>query len=405
MSYTFVRISNYYEDYLASYYQRHPELNGRSYDDHHRLLMDDAFGWSDFYAKGLSSLGVDAHEIIFNATLLQKAWATENGMNFDKRLVLLEQLKRLKPTVIFWDSFVGGFDFIKYVKRQIKSVRLNIGYRAAPFSSALMEQYRIFDILISCTPGIVNDLTKSGLQCYRIDHAFDESILSRIAQDDQDQSDELVFIGNIIFGAGYHNNRIKLLEELVRRGVEIRIHAPFHNENSILLGMKQVAYVLADNLQKCFPREFIARLPVLGRALYWSGMPRKREYPSLIRKQLLPTLYGVAMYKALKRAKIGLNNHIDSAGDYAGNTRLFEVTGVGTCLVTDWKKNLRELFEPDTEVISYKSVGECIDKVRWLLNHPKEVARIGKAGQARTLKAHTYAKRTERLDEIIRRHL
>ena len=46
--------------------------------------------------------------------------------------------------------------------------------------------------------------------------------------------------------------------------------------------------------------------------------------------------------------------------------RLFEATGVGTLLVTDWKKNLHEMFEPGKEVIVYHSPEECAEHDRVL---------------------------------------
>ena len=85
--------------------------------------------------------------------------------------------------------------------------------------------------------------------------------------------------------------------------------------------------------------------------------------------------------------------------------RLFEATGVGTCLLTDWKENLSELFEIDREIVTYKSVDECIEKAKWLLEHPQERELIAKAGQARTLKDHTFAQRAVQLDKIIREAL
>jgi len=53
------------------------------------------------------------------------------------------------------------------------------------------------------------------------------------------------------------------------------------------------------------------------------------------------------MYNVLKNSKITLNNHIGIAGCFAGNMRLFEATGVGTLLITDWKTNLKEMFKPE----------------------------------------------------------
>jgi spore maturation protein CgeB len=106
---------------------------------------------------------------------------------------------------------------------------------------------------------------------------------------------------------------------------------------------------------------------------------------------------------------VTLNCHgaIDVCGhastSIANNLRLYEATGVGTCLVTDWKENLPELFEPGQEVVAYRSIEECIEKVRHLLSHESERARIAAAGQARTLREHTYQRRMEELLTILER--
>ena len=82
--------------------------------------------------------------------------------------------------------------------------------------------------------------------------------------------------------------------------------------------------------------------------------------------------------------------------------RLFEATGVGTCLLTDWKSNINDLYEADTELATYCSAEECIDKVRYLLEHEKERKAMAEAGQRRTLQDHTIYTRAEQLDNIIR---
>jgi spore maturation protein CgeB len=81
--------------------------------------------------------------------------------------------------------------------------------------------------------------------------------------------------------------------------------------------------------------------------------------------------------------------------------RLFEATGVGTCLITDWKKNLQQLFEPDKEIVVYESAEEMVEKTKWLLNHPREREEIASAGKERTMKDHTYARRAEQLNLYI----
>ena len=107
------------------------------------------------------------------------------------------------------------------------------------------------------------------------------------------------------------------------------------------------------------------------------------------------------MYKALRSGKICINNHGGVAGNYAANMRLFEITGMGSCLLTDDKKNMNELFIPDVECVTYKNNEEAKEKINWLLSHPADLATIANAGQNRCLQYHTYEVRAKQLNEII----
>jgi spore maturation protein CgeB len=99
-----------------------------------------------------------------------------------------------------------------------------------------------------------------------------------------------------------------------------------------------------------------------------------------------------------------LNDHGDIP-PYANNCRLFEATGVGTLLVTDWKKNLHEMFEPGKEVVSYHTPEECIEKIQYYLEHEDEREEIARAGQQRTLRDHTYYQRMQELVDIVQKYL
>jgi spore maturation protein CgeB len=85
--------------------------------------------------------------------------------------------------------------------------------------------------------------------------------------------------------------------------------------------------------------------------------------------------------------------------------RLFEATGVGAMLLTDRKDNLHELFEIGKEVVTYSSKEEAAELVRHYLDHPQEAEKIAKAGQARTLREHTYKARMVELTSILSNHL
>jgi spore maturation protein CgeB len=116
-------------------------------------------------------------------------------------------------------------------------------------------------------------------------------------------------------------------------------------------------------------------------------------------------LYGLEMYKLFNHSKIVLNFHIGVAGKYAGNMRMFEVTGAGSCLLTDNKSNLKELYEIGKEIVAYDNVQDCVSKVKWLLENEAERKEIALAGQRRTLRDHTVEKRCELIIDLIEQNL
>ena len=115
------------------------------------------------------------------------------------------------------------------------------------------------------------------------------------------------------------------------------------------------------------------------------------------------------MYEAIQRSRITLNRHaiieVGSPRDSccAANMRLYEATGVGTCLVTDAKENLCEMFEPTREVVTYTNARDCVEKIQHYLTHERERKVVAEAGRRRTMRDHTYdARMCELLDYLVR---
>ena len=111
------------------------------------------------------------------------------------------------------------------------------------------------------------------------------------------------------------------------------------------------------------------------------------------------------MYKILSKSHVTFNRHADDSFGFVGNMRLFESTGVGTCLLTDSGKNISELFEENKEVVTYKSLSEAVDKARYLIENKSESDKIAKAGQLKTLNSHTIMNRCQQIDEVIQQML
>jgi spore maturation protein CgeB len=85
--------------------------------------------------------------------------------------------------------------------------------------------------------------------------------------------------------------------------------------------------------------------------------------------------------------------------------RLFEATGVGAFLLTDWKQNLGDMFDVGKELVAYRSSEECAELIDYYLAHDKEREAIARAGQARTLAEHTYLHRMQEFMRLLEQHV
>jgi spore maturation protein CgeB len=107
----------------------------------------------------------------------------------------------------------------------------------------------------------------------------------------------------------------------------------------------------------------------------------------------------------LARSRITVNTHASVAGLDANNLRLYEGTGMGALLLTEHHRNLQDLFRIGTEVVSYRNAKEAADLVGYYLEHEQEARQIAAAGQARTLSAHTWIDRMERVVRLVEARL
>ncbi len=73
--------------------------------------------------------------------------------------------------------------------------------------------------------------------------------------------------------------------------------------------------------------------------------------------------------------------------------RDFEVPMSGGLYLTQENPELRLVFDVGREVVTYRDERDCARKIRHLLDHPDEAARIREAGRERALRDHTYLAR------------
>ena len=362
-----------YPAFVKWLYTRNPALESRPYEEQLRVRTDSMFALADFYSTALRELGHEACDVLINIEPLQKRWAAEHGVRYAKgpwrfRLrrhlapwpyrrpdqhwmydILEAQVRAYRPDVLYCAAIESvGSEFLRSVKN---AYRIAVAQHAAPLVTDDLSEY---DLMLSSLPNLVAHFRAQGLKSEYFRLGFGEPVLSRLKP--RKRRLDLAFVGGL---AASHERGTQILERLCRE----------HNV-----------------------------------AVFGYGKESLPE-TSAVRAACRGPLWGLDMYQTLRDARIVFNRHIDVAGEFANNMRLYEATGVGTALLTDAKRNLADLFAPGREVLEYHSADECVELARYYLEHDGEREAVARAGQQRTLRAHTWRHRIRELVEILHRHL
>ncbi len=397
-------ISSLYKEYLNTLPKKNQEVKRYKYDEYYSFILKDSSEMVPTYCRTLNNMGYKANCSFANDKNLMKKWNYENGhKNLNVKETILNQIKSLMPNVIWIDNidFLDS-EWLKLVRNQVISVKLIFANICAPYSKETIDRLKDIDFVITCTPGLKMDIEKHGVKSYLVYHAFDPLILNELTTSPPSKKYGFVFCGSLFTGSGYHDQRIEFLEEILERGLEISVFA--NSESRFKITLKQLFYLAYNLLRKLGLQIIINNFSIFKKFENYKNSPIK-GYSKKLRDSFLHPVFGIDMYRVLKNSDLVLNIHGEVAGSYAGNVRLFEATGVGCCLLTDDKVNMKDLFDPQHEAVLYNSIDDCILKAKWLLENESERKRIAKAGQDRTLKLHKVENRCHQIIEIINEEL
>lgn len=158
----------------------------------------------------------------------------------------------------------------------------------------------------------------------------------------------------------------------------------------------EIAFIGNGSLERA---EMLRHLVDFDLAIWgiWDFLPEEDPLRAHLRGRYLD---GCDYGRALRCAKIAVNV-LNIQCRMANNTRTFEVTGMGTMLLTEYtREQAEDLFIEDQEIVCYRSPEELQEKARYYLTHEDERRRIAKAGRARTLSEHTLERRLKRIVEV-----
>ena len=374
-----------YPRFLAWLYGSQPGLENAPYAVQMAERNASLFGVADFYSRNFAAWGHPAAEIHVNNPWLQSAWAREHGIAVDppgpardagrqalpawlqravqpfkpmlrplaRRIglsprlaaqaekILLAQIEDFRPDLVLNQDV---FHVDAALLRRIKGIGNPVLIGQVGIVPSRGEDWSVYDLMITQLPTVVRSFRAIGVRAELCHLAFEPAILEALPAPPAVDVD-VSFVGTVSVD---HLQRIALLEAVAER-YDLK-----------LWGNRQHALSASSPLHRCFQGE----------------------------------VWGVQMYQVLRRSRITLNSHIDIAGPEAGNMRLFEATGVGAFLLTDFKNNLDTLFAPDREVGVWRSVDDCLKVIGSMMGDDDRRAAIARAGQTRTMAQHTYRHRT-----------
>jgi hypothetical protein len=356
-----------YPKYRQRFYRERPALAQEPFARQIAAFLADGFGgFGGAWQHYLEATGqYEVMETILDAEPAQRQWAREHGVRLSEKgwqsEVLGAQMAEFKPDIWFCHSALPPEQRLA-LRRACPSIRFVFGYDGAQVHAP--ARFAGCDAMVSCARATAKFYRDVGMNGYWMSWGFDPRVAQQLSA--RPPQWDSTFCGSIFLYRGMHLGRILLLDHLCKH-FDIALFVPCMSNRQI--GRQLLSFLRHGECE------------TFGKVL--------RLYPALsrVRAASLGERYGLEMFQLLADSRVTLNLH----GDYvktAANIRLFEATGVGTCLLTDWKDDLRAVFEPEREVVTFRSHEECAEKLRYLLDHENERQSIAAAGQKRCLRDH-----------------
>ena len=109
--------------------------------------------------------------------------------------------------------------------------------------------------------------------------------------------------------------------------------------------------------------------------------------------------YHIQMPLVFAASRINLNLTLRSI--HSGiPLRVLDCMACGGFVLTNWQPEIADVFCEGEEIVTFKSMQECMDKTAYYLQHEEERQQIAAAGQKKVQEVFSYAKGFERLFEV-----
>ena len=375
----FLRISSIYSGFLKNISEQIKKDD--TYEKVLKNVFEIKYSVSNNISKELNKKNYECAEVIHNLEILQEKWLRQYGDINSKDEIIFQQIKYYNPDVLF----IGDVNLLskKFIEkaRSISSVQLILCFHCAPFSKKNLDNLKFADAIITCTEGYrkkLKNLIKNDV--FLMHHAFQND--SEINFEEKRYFD-VGFLGSLFLNNNLHVGRINIIYDLIKN----------FNKSYIAINFSKhfILDFLRFILNSIIKLNFFKNIKIFYKIIYIFVFSKN-------------PIFGQNMFDVLKNTKILINKHIEDT-EYAGNMRLFEGTGLGCLLITDYKKDLEKLFKIGEDVVIFDNEKYILEKISFYLKDNNARINIAKNGYNKTKSFHNYLNRVNELDKFIKKKI
>jgi len=112
-------------------------------------------------------------------------------------------------------------------------------------------------------------------------------------------------------------------------------------------------------------------------------------------------VYNQEFLNSIYKSKINLNI-LREQNKGSHNMRTFDIPACGGFMLHEYSEEVADFFEEGKEFVSFKTVEECADKIRFFIHNTSEREKIALAGYNRLIKSsYNYLHNIERMEKIL----
>ncbi len=393
-----LRLNSVTEKYQKYFFKAHPCVLKMTWKEQNTSILNDMYSQADSYSNVLNEAGIESLDVVCDVPSI---WAKANeceGMHIRSTRDFADWLIGLyKPDYVWVTNAYPILDsaWVSHARSISPKSKFLVWCGIKVDDTSVISGY---DRVITSNTNLLDYYKNSGFDSYRIPYAFDRRIIDALPTDPIKRN--ITFIGQLLAGSDMHDDRVDLISAISTK-VPISCFCPQRPPHKIIEVLKYMLITLGQkSCHTHITKRLASNIPCI-RIGANGGEPPKSW--NLRNRNILweDPVYGIQYYKSLQSSLVTLNAHIGAAGHNTGNIRLYESTGVGTCLLTDYKADLGEFFDIGTEVVAYYNLDDAVEKAQYLYNNPDVACNIGRNAQRRVLNDHLYKNRVDLIIEAL----